>query len=79
MPNNNYLLGGVIKKNTNNRYGIYITKKQDYETEIMRAYRFEIVIGTDSYGIALNIRNIDDNAPVIQSDERNCAVEVIYN
>ncbi|KAK0078156.1 hypothetical protein PV325_002927 [Microctonus aethiopoides] len=79
VPNNNYLLGGVIKKNTNNRYGIYITKKQDYETEIMRAYRFEIVIGTDSYGIALNIRNIDDNAPVIQSDERNCAVEENYS
>lgn len=72
----NMMLGAVLTQDVNGQWAINITKPQDYETPSMRKYRFRIVISTEYYLIAINIKNIDDNAPVIQLNERNCAVEV---
>ncbi|KAH0562931.1 hypothetical protein KQX54_001640 [Cotesia glomerata] len=44
----------------------------------MRNYVFWISKGSDSYSIGLYIDNIDDNAPVIQPPERNCAIKENY-
>ncbi|XP_063995154.1 protocadherin Fat 4-like [Diachasmimorpha longicaudata] len=71
-----FILGAEFQKNDlTNKWGLYITKKQDYETPAMRQYRFEVVIETVINDVALNIMNIDDNPPVIQAVEQTCAIE----
>lgn len=74
----NFVLGAVLRKNStvSNKWSLWITKKQDYETPLMQTYRFPIIIGQSEYTIALNIMNIDDNPPSIQANERNCSIEV---
>ncbi|XP_015604477.1 protocadherin-like wing polarity protein stan isoform X2 [Cephus cinctus] len=75
----NLILGAVFEQNADTGlWEVIITNRQDYETAIMQTYRFHIVIGSEQNKIALNIVNIDDNAPVIQANERSCSVEENY-
>lgn len=72
----NLILGAVIERNEAGIWQLIITEPQDYETESMRNYRFNILAGQVNHKIALNIENIDDNAPVIQAYNTSCSVEV---
>lgn len=75
----NLLLGAVFEQNTTSGlWQLIITEKQDYETEAMQSYRFYVTVDDESERIALNINNIDDNAPVIQANAQSCAVEVSH-
>ncbi|XP_015518045.2 protocadherin Fat 4 [Neodiprion lecontei] len=71
----NLLLGAVFEQDAEGVWQLVITEAQDYETEAMQNYRFYVVAGEESHKIALNIQNIDDNAPVIQADGTSCSVE----
>ncbi|XP_044005260.1 protocadherin Fat 1-like isoform X2 [Aphidius gifuensis] len=73
------MLGAKLIKNNSNIWNVWINEKQDYETPSMQNYRFSIIIEYETYVIALNIINIDDNAPVIQANERSCEIEENYS
>uniref|UniRef100_A0A0C9RKK1 Cdh23_3 protein n=1 Tax=Fopius arisanus TaxID=64838 RepID=A0A0C9RKK1_9HYME len=73
-------LGAEFRRNeVTSKWELYILKKQDYETSAMQAYQFDVAIGNLRRDVALNIKNIDDNPPVIQAVERTCAIEENYS
>ena len=77
---NIFVLGAELRpfpmENSINKWKLWITKKQDYETSMMREYRFSIIGGAKEYPITLTIENIDDNSPIVRAKERNCTIEV---
>ncbi|XP_043480675.1 cadherin-23-like isoform X2 [Leptopilina heterotoma] len=77
---NNENLGAEFVKNNNGIWEIVITKKQDYETQVMRSYTMTVIIPliANSYKVRIVVINIDDNAPVIQANEKQCSIEENY-
>ncbi|CAK1543812.1 unnamed protein product [Leptosia nina] len=67
-------LGPKIEK-VDNVWHLIITQRQDFETDTMRTYMFEIEIPGERFIaiVRLQIVNIDDNAPIIQAFE-TCVV-----
>ncbi|XP_034945000.1 cadherin-related family member 2-like [Chelonus insularis] len=74
---NNELLGASIE-NENGVWKIYVTNKQDYEYPLMQKYAFIVTSGSSSYNIDIHVRNIDDNAPIIRSDQQSCEIQENY-
>ncbi|XP_012257858.2 protocadherin Fat 4-like isoform X2 [Athalia rosae] len=71
----NLFLGAVIEKDLSGVWQLVVTKTQDYEVDAMQSYRFRVAAGGETRRIALNVVNVDDNAPVIQADSQSCSVE----
>ncbi|CAH2040187.1 unnamed protein product, partial [Iphiclides podalirius] len=62
------LLGPVIRK-VDDKWMLYITQRQDFETPGMQRYMFQVRIDGESLVavVSLQIVNIDDNDPIIQA------------
>lgn len=63
----------------NNVWEIDITIKQDYENTYFPGiprYSFNIIAGSESVLIIMDIVNINDNAPIITASTANCQITV---
>ncbi|XP_013167274.1 PREDICTED: cadherin-23-like isoform X1 [Papilio xuthus] len=62
------LLGPAIRKE-DDKWFLYITQRQDYETPGMQRYMFNVRVDGEPLiaGVTLQIVNIDDNDPIIQA------------
>ncbi|XP_051174171.1 protein dachsous-like [Leptopilina boulardi] len=77
---NNENLGAEFVKNNAEFWEIVITKRQDYETPVMQYYTMIVKINSiiSTYKVRIIVRNIDDNPPVIQANEKYCSIEENY-
>lgn len=73
---NNFDLGLDFKLNENSEWEMIVNNKQDYEQERMRSYYLYIEIDSVRVWVAIEIRNIFDNRPVITADTNPCVIEV---
>ncbi|CAG4933762.1 unnamed protein product [Parnassius apollo] len=63
-----HLLGPVIRKEED-KWLLYVTQRQDFETPGMQQYMFNVRVNGEALiaGVSLQIVNIDDNDPIIHA------------